>query len=51
MGHRISHALREHSREQVSQAIAAQTAIGVGAALFGLGPGLDGHRGPRLPVR
>ena len=39
MGHEISHALREHSREQVSQAIAAQTAIGVGAALLGLGDG------------
>jgi predicted Zn-dependent protease len=37
MGHEISHALREHSREQVPQAIAAQTAIGIGAALFGLG--------------
>ena len=37
MGHEISHALREHSREQVSQAIAAQTTIGVGAALLGLG--------------
>ena len=36
MGHEISHALREHSREQVSQAVAAQTAIGVGAALLGL---------------
>jgi Zn-dependent protease with chaperone function len=33
MGHEISHALREHSREQVSQALAAQSAIGLGAAL------------------
>lgn len=36
MGHEIAHALREHSREHMSQALAAQTAIGVGAAVFGL---------------
>jgi predicted Zn-dependent protease len=37
MGHEISHALREHSREQVSQEIAAKTAIDIGSALLGLG--------------
>jgi predicted Zn-dependent protease len=42
MGHEIAHALREHSREHISQAIAAQTAIGIGAALFGLGEGSAG---------
>src|SRR5262245_9051245 len=37
MGHEVSHALREHSREQVLQALAAQTGIGIGAGLFELG--------------
>ena len=37
MGHEIAHALREHSREQASQAIAAQTGLGIGAAVLGAG--------------
>jgi predicted Zn-dependent protease len=40
LGHEVAHALREHSREQVSQAIAANTTINVGAALLGLSGGV-----------
>ena len=36
LGHEVAHALREHSREQVSQAIVANTTITIGAALLGL---------------
>ena len=37
MGHEIAHALREHSREHLSQAMVAQGVIGIGAALLGVG--------------
>jgi len=37
MGHEISHALREHSREQISREMGTQAAIGIAGALLGVG--------------
>jgi len=39
MGHEMTHALREHSREQLGKTFATRAAIEIGAAVFGLGNG------------
>ena len=39
MGHEMTHALREHSREQLGKNLATRGAIELGAAIFGLGSG------------
>ena len=39
MGHEVSHALREHTRERLSRQVATQTGIGIAASVLGLSSG------------
>lgn len=39
MGHEMSHALREHSRERISREVAKQAGLGIAASVFGLSDG------------
>ena len=39
MGHEMTHALREHAREQMGKTMATRGAIEIGSAIFGLGNG------------
>jgi predicted Zn-dependent protease len=54
MGHEMTHALREHAREQMGKQMATQGLIGIGAALLGLGQGgrqLAGMGGQLLSLK